>query len=348
MGTVWFWMVAGILVAYIVLDGFDIGAGIIHLLISKTEEDRQFVIRSIGPVWDGNEVWLVAAGGTLYFAFPVLYASAFSGFYLALMTIVWLLIFRGIGVELRMHLKLRVWREFFDGCFAVSSVLLAIFYGAGLANVIRGVPLGHDEYFFLPLWTNWRAGANPGILDWYSLVGGLLALISLALHGALYITIKTQGDLQARARQLAVRLCPRVLLLTIASLPATVLVRRSTLSNYARYPIAFLIPVAILISLIGVFVFSKRNQAHRAFVSSCIYLGCMLAGAAVGLYPAMLPSSANPALDITISKAVSGPYALSVGFVWWSSGIVVAIGYFVLVYWMFRGKVNAANSGYGH
>lgn len=348
MGTVWFWMLAGILVAYIVLDGFDIGAGIIHFVIAKTDEDRQVVIRSIEPVWDGNEVWLVAAGGTLYFAFPVLYASAFSGFYLSLMIIVWLLIFRALGIELRAHSSLRVWREFFDGCFAVSSLLLALFYGVGLANVIRGVPLGDDRYFFLPLWTDWRPGPNPGILDWYSLIGGVLALVSLALHGSLYIAIKTQGELQARARQLAIRLCPVVLLMTIASLAATVFVRPSTLSNYGHYPIAFLIPVTVLISLLSAFAFSKRDQARRAFFSSCIYLGCMLAGAAMGTYPALLPSSTNQVLGITISNAVSGPYALSIGLVWWLFGIAVAIGYFIFVYWMFRGKAGLTGHDYGH
>src|SRR5205814_1112866 len=163
MGFVWFWIVAVMIVAYVVLDGFDLGVGILHFLVARTEQERQLAIRSIGPVWDGNEVWLLAGGGTLYFAFPLLYASAFSGFYLALMIVLWLLIMRGLGVELRMHMEIGVWRAFFDGLFFISSLLLAIFYGAALANVIRGVPLGEDGYFFLPLWTNWRVGPAPGI-----------------------------------------------------------------------------------------------------------------------------------------------------------------------------------------
>ncbi|PYV74377.1 MAG: cytochrome d ubiquinol oxidase subunit II, partial [Acidobacteria bacterium] len=154
MGFVWFWLVAIMIVAYVVLDGFDLGVGILHPFLARTDEDKQLMLRSIGPVWDGNEVWLLAGGGTLYFAFPLLYASAFSGFYLALMIVLWLLIMRGLGVELRMHMEIGVWRSFFDGLFFISSLLLAIFYGAALANVIRGVPLGEDGYFFLPLWTN--------------------------------------------------------------------------------------------------------------------------------------------------------------------------------------------------
>src|SRR5450432_4388545 len=123
MGFVWFWIVAVMLVAYVVLDGFDLGVGILHLLLTRTEDERQITLRSIGPVWDGNEVWLLAGGGTLYVAFPLLYASGFSGFYLPLMIVLWLLILRGIGIELRTHLDSPVWRGFFDGCFALSSIL---------------------------------------------------------------------------------------------------------------------------------------------------------------------------------------------------------------------------------
>src|ERR1700686_4984855 len=185
MGALWFWIVAMMLAAYVILDGFDLGVGIVYLLVAKTEQERQLALRAIGPVWDGNEVWLLAAGGTLYFAFPLVYASAFSGFYLALMIVLWLLILRGISVELRMHINVGVWKSFFDGLFVFSSALLAVFYGAALANVIRGVPLQADGYFFLPLWTNWRIGAQPGILDWYTVIGGMVALVALAVHGAL-------------------------------------------------------------------------------------------------------------------------------------------------------------------
>src|SRR5579884_4562826 len=176
METLWFVLVAIMLVAYVVLDGFDIGAGIVHLLAGRTNLERRLILRSIGPVWDGNEVWLLAAGGTLFFAFPRLYASAFSGFYLPLMIVLWLLMMRGVSIELRNHFHEPLWRTFFDGLFAFSSTVLAIFFGAALANVIRGVPIEHDGYFFLPLWTDWKTGPHPGILDWYTVAGGVLAL----------------------------------------------------------------------------------------------------------------------------------------------------------------------------
>src|ERR1700756_2236112 len=141
METIWFCLVAGMIAAYVMLDGFDIGAGILHLFVARDDAERRMILRSIGPVWDGNEVWLIAGGGTLFFAFPLLYASAFSGFYLPLTIVLWLLIMRGIGIELRTHVASPVWHGLFDGFFALSSALLAIFYGAALANVLRGVPL---------------------------------------------------------------------------------------------------------------------------------------------------------------------------------------------------------------
>src|SRR5258707_600786 len=190
---VWFVLVAVMIIAYVVLDGFDLGAGVLHLLIARTEEERRTVIRTIGSVWDGNEVWLIAGGGTLYFAFPLLYASSFSGFYLPLNIVLWLLVLRGIGIEFRMHIENHVWRSLFDGFFAISSALLAIFFGAALGNVVRGVPLGADHFFFEPLWTNFRTGADTGILDWYTCGAAVLALVALVVHGALYVALKTEG-----------------------------------------------------------------------------------------------------------------------------------------------------------
>src|SRR5664280_2773136 len=223
MGFIWFWLVAVMIVGYVVLDGFDLGVGVLHLFLVRTEAERRAAVRSIGPVWDGNEVWLLAGGGTLYFAFPLLYASAFSGFYLPLMIVLWLLIGRGVSIELRMHMNNVVWRSFFDGLFFLSSALLAIFLGAALANVIRGVPIGPDQYFFLPLWTNWRVGPNPGILDWYTVIGGLVAFIALATHGALYLAMKAPGELEARAQRIGQLAWIALCAITAVSLPATIL-----------------------------------------------------------------------------------------------------------------------------
>ncbi len=347
MGFVWFWIVAVMIAAYVVLDGFDLGVGILSPFLARSEDDRRMLMRSIGPVWDGNEVWLLAGGGTLYFAFPLLYASSFSGFYLPLMIVLWLLIGRGASIELRMHIDDHVWRSFFDGLFFVASALLAIFFGAALANVIRGVPLGPDQYFFLPLWTNWRVGAQPGILDWYTVIGGVVALVALATHGALWLALKAPGELENRARRAAGGLWIVLLLVTFISLPATIAVRPSVLDNYRAHPALFAIPLLVVAMLIGMLSFTKQQRPLAAFLSSCLYLVFMLVGAAAGLYPTLLPSSGDPARDITVANALTGPHSLHVGLVWWTIGLILALGYFITSYRLFRGKVSA-EAGYGH
>lgn len=348
MGFIWFWLTAIMIVGYVVLDGFDLGVGALHLILARTDEERRISLRSIGPVWDGNEVWLLAGGGTLYFAFPLLYASAFSGFYLPLMIVLWLLILRGISVELRSHVEISTWRAFFDGVFSFSSALLIIFYGAALANVIRGVPLSEESYFFLPLWTDWRVGPNPGILDWYTVIGGVVALVALSLHGGLWLATKTTGELQARARKTVMTLWPVLIAVTVVSLIATLSIRPQSLHNYYAFPVAFIIPVGVLVSLCAIFFFIRQGKDLASFFSSCAYLFLMLAGAAFGQYPALLPSISDSSRDITVAKALSGPHTIAVGLVWWGFGMLLAFGYFYLVYKMFRGKVDLNSSGYGH
>jgi cytochrome bd ubiquinol oxidase subunit II len=188
---------------YVVLDGFDLGAGIVHLFVARTEARAAAGAGSIGPVWDGNEVWLLAGGGTLYFAFPALYASSFSGFYLPLMMVLWLLILRGIAIEFRNHIDSLVWQPFWDVVFGGASALLAIFFGAALGNVVRGVPLDRAGEFFLPLWTNFGIGREVGILDWYTALVAVAAFAALTVHGALWVALKTDGELEQRARKVA-------------------------------------------------------------------------------------------------------------------------------------------------
>ncbi len=348
MATLWFWIVAVMLAAYVVLDGFDLGAGILFPFVARTEEERHQVISAIGPVWDGNEVWLLAAGGTLFFAFPLVYASSFSGFYMPLMIVLWLLILRGLAVELRAHFKDAIWRSFFGGLFFFASAMLAIFFGAALANVIRGVPLGADNYFFLALWTNWRTGPNPGILDWYTVIGGVVALLALALHGALYLIVKSEGELRQRARTAAGLLWPLVAVATVLAIPATVVARPDSLQNYHGHPAAFLAPIIVAASLAGIILLLRKGSELGAFLASCTYLIAMLCGAAVGLYPVLLPST-NPAMgSMTIANSIVGPHSLRVGLVWWVIGTMLALMYFGIVYWLFRGKVSQYSDTYGH
>ena len=347
MGFAWFAIISVMLAAYVILDGFDIGAGALHLFLGRNDEERRKIIRSIGPVWDGNEVWLLATGGVLYFVFPQLYASSFSGFYLPLMMVLWLLMLRAIGLEFRTHIDDAVWAHFFDGIFCVGSVLLAIFYGAALGNVVRGLPLGPDHYFFRPLWTNWTVGAHPGVLDWYTVLSGVVVLVALCMHGANYIVVKTDGELNERARKTSLVLTPLLLVLTLVSLFATLAIHPSLLANYRALPIGYAIPLLVFVSLVGVIVFQKARREVLAFVCGGLYLALMLVGAVYSLYPVILPAI-DPQYSLTIENSITASYALQVGLRWWILGIVIALGYFVFLYRMFRGKVTGeGEGGYG-
>ncbi len=262
------------------------------------------------------------------------------------MIVLWLLILRGISIELRNHIDVGVWRALLDGVFGLSSALLTIFFGAALANVLRGVPLQADGYFFLPLWTNWQPGLHPGILDWYTVIGGLLALVALTLHGALWLTIKTSDELEDRARRIVTPLWLVLVALTAVSLAATIAVRPVSLNNYFNYPATFIVPIGVVASLGGIWLFNRKAQPVKAFLSSCLYLFFMLAGACWGLYPTLLPATTGADRDITLSRAISGPHTLAVGLVWWGFGMLLAIGYVVFVYGKFRGKVDLHSDGH--
>ena len=349
MQNLWFLLVAFMLTAYVVLDGFDLGVGALYKVLGRTEEDRAIMRQSIGPVWDANEVWLLAAGGTLYFAFPALYAAAFSGFYLPLMMVLWLLIGRGLGLELRGHIPDPLGQQICDTVFMVSSVLLAIVLGAALGNVVRGVPLDADGYFFLPLWTNFLPGPDPGVLDWYTILCGLVALLALATHGAHYLVLRTGGEMNERACAFAAVGVRTLAVLTVASLAGTVRVRPGILDNFRAHPMGLVIPLAVAASLVTMDRAVRSRHERRAFAASCAYLGAMLAGAAFALFPVLLPSSNDSARSLTVQAAATGSYAMRAALTWWIVGFVLVAGTFRFLYRSFRGKVLAGASDHdGH
>ena len=344
--ALWFWLVALMLAGYVILDGFDLGAGTLHLFLGRSGEERRAVLRSIGPVWDGNEVWLLAAGGTLYFAFPALYASSFSGFYLPLMMVLWLLVLRGISIEFRDHLRTPVWAPFWDVVFCCASGLLALFLGVALGNVVRGVPLDANGWFFEPLWTHFRVGERTGILDWFTLLVGLASLVSLALHGALWVWLKTEGDVASRARRAARLLWPLVLVMAGVVTAITWVVQPIVPRHMAAQPGGFALAALAVAGLGGSLYGLLRDRARLAFLSSSAYLLGMLASVAFGLYPYVLPANSDPAFGLTVYSASAPAAGLRTGLYWWIPGMVVAGAYVVLVYWLFRGKVRA-EGGYG-
>ena len=348
METLWFIIVAFMLTMYVILDGFDLGAGIIHLLVGKTETQRRIILNAIGPVWDGNEVWILAASGTLYFAFPLVYASSFSGFYLPLIIVLWLLILRGLGIEFRHQVHHALWKRFWDSVFSFASILLAIFFGAALGNVVRGVPLNKEGYFFEPLWTTFTVVPESGILDWFTVIMGLVAFFTLTVHGANFVALKTEGEVQTRSRSIAGKSWWGVLITSIAALIATSYIRPEVWLNFSRYPWGYVFPLLGLLGLAGMKFYNGRGRDTLAFLASTAFIAGMLASTAFCLYPTLLPASTDPSYSLTIHNTAAQAYGLSVGLVWWIVGMILAAGYFVYVYRAFRGKVilPADDTGY--
>jgi cytochrome d ubiquinol oxidase subunit II len=330
MAEIWFWLLALVLGVYAVLDGFDFGVGMLHFVIAKNRAERETLLRSIGPVWDGNEVWLVAAGGTLFGAFPALYAAAFSGFYLPLMLVLWLLLFRALGIELRHHIDNLLWQQAWDVAFSLASGLLALFFGAALGNLVRGLPLDEKGDFFEPLWTDFRVGEVTGILDWFTLLVGLTATTTLALHGALWLVLKTDAELRQRAEKLARQLWPAVVALTLLTTLASSAVQPRLLANLARYPLGSILPLLALAGLLGMRWLMPRSAA-RAFVASCAFVLGLVASAAFAIFPHAL-SARVPGRELTIAAAAADAGTLSSMLCWWLPGMLLAGAYSYFIY----------------
>ncbi|HVI38029.1 MAG TPA: cytochrome d ubiquinol oxidase subunit II, partial [Gaiellales bacterium] len=248
MTTAWFCFLAVMVTMYVVLDGFDLGVGALHRPLGKTEEEREQTTASIGPVWNGNEVWLLASGGVLFLAFPAAYASAFSGLYFGLIIVLWLLVGRGLALELRHQIDHPLWETACDTVFALSSGALALVFGVALGNVVRGVPLGPDGYFSLPLFH---------ILNWYALLVGVFGLVVLCAHGASFLALRGSGELAARARRWARRLVWAEAALFVAMIGPTYAVRDEMLTNLLDQPWKLIFPLTATGALVAMVVWQR-------------------------------------------------------------------------------------------
>jgi cytochrome d ubiquinol oxidase subunit II len=344
--VIWFAVVAVMVALYVVLDGFDLGAGIVHFGVGRTEAERRLVLRSIGPVWDGNEVWLLAAGGTLYFAFPALYASSFSGFYLPLMMVLWLLMLRGIAIEFRNQLDNALWRPAWDAVFCAASGLLVIFFGVALGNVVRGVPLSATGDFFLPLWTNLRPGPQPGVLDWYTVLVGIFAMLALTMHGSLWLFYKLEGEMQARAWSIARTSWMAVLAMTALVTWISFSIQPQLGKSYSERPLGLVFPALAGAALVAARVLMSKRHEAGAFLASCLYLIGMLTSVVHGVFPMVLPANSDPQMSLTIHNASAPEYGLRIGLMWFIPGALLASAYFFFLYRMFAGKVSAREDGH--
>ncbi|MBP6716940.1 MAG: cytochrome d ubiquinol oxidase subunit II [Acidobacteria bacterium] len=347
METLWFAIAAVAIATYVVLDGFDFGAGILHLFVARTDTQRRQVLAAIGPFWDGNEVWLLATGGVLFLAFPKVLASGLSGFYFAIMLVLWVLILRGISIEFRSHVEDTMWRAFWDVIFAVASTLAPVLFGAALGNLLRGVPLDDQGWFGLSLFESFSPFGALGTLDWYTVLAGVLALAAIAHHGALFLAWKTDGDVHARSISAATRLFPLVIVLWLTATIATIIVAPDVYAAWKTRPLAWLLTAVFAVGLLSTAISRRQHRDLAAFLGSCVFLLGALAATAASVFPVMLRSSVDPSRSLTAFNAASSPHALAAGLWWWPVGAALAVGYFTLLFHLHRGKAQAAD-GHGY
>jgi cytochrome bd ubiquinol oxidase subunit II len=260
--------------------------------------------------------------------------------------VLWLLMIRGLSIELRGHIENPLWASFWDAMFFIGSALLAIFYGAALGNVVRGVPINEDGYFFQPLWTDFSPfSENPGILDWYTVLIGLLALTTLVVHGANFVAVKTENELNARSRGISRLFTFATAGLTLLATPATFWVSPEMLASFNERPYGYILPLVAIAGLLGMIYSNTRRRDRAAFLSSSAYIVGMLTSTVFAVYPNVLPA-VDPENSLTIQNASASQYGMTVGLIWWSIGMVLAAIYFIIIYRLFRGKVRLEDEGY--
>ncbi|MGB2760451.1 MAG: cytochrome d ubiquinol oxidase subunit II [Maribacter stanieri] len=357
METFWFIAIAIVLAVFFILDGYDFGTGIIHLFFAKTEKDKEVIAKSAGLFWDSNEVWLVAAGGLLFMAFPTFYASVFSGFYLPLIIVLWLIIFRAIGLEFRGQFHFQMWKDIWAKSFGVSSLLLALFFGIALGNVVRGVNLGGVEdgvsvyeghYFFLPLWNSSFSplSDHPGIIDWFTIIIGLISVVTLAIHGANWIILKTNSSINGNLKNIIFKLNIALAALTIFSLVVWQVVNPNSLDNFMEKPYLMIFPLIYLTGLIGLFFIKKlKKEIHGFTLSTLLILGGITSSLA-SMFPVILPSVNSVNEPLTIYNTAASNYGLSVALTWGFIGFILLIIYFIVQKRLMGGKID--HMDYGH
>ncbi len=320
--TVWFILIAILWTGYFVLEGFDFGVGILLPFLGRDDTERRALINTVGPVWDGNEVWLLTAGGATFAAFPLWYASLFSGFYLALLLILVALILRGVSFEFRSKVDTRRWRANWDRIIFVGSALPALLWGVAFANIVRGVPLNAAHVYTGNLLT---------LLNPYGLLGGLATLTLFALHGSIFLSLKTTGDLRARARQAAWRIA----LVTVPIAAAFLLASQIAHGRLATDITAALAAVTLLAAVVAI----TRGREGWAFLGTAVTLALAVATLFGDLWPNVLPSTTSAAYSLTVHNAASGHYTLTV--MTWVAVIFtpIVLGYQGWTYWVFRKRL---------
>jgi cytochrome bd ubiquinol oxidase subunit II len=347
MVELWFALLCFMLIVFVVLDGWDIGAGALHLIVARTDAERREVIAAIGPLWSWHEVWLVAAGGTFVLAFPTIMAAAFSGFYLALWMVLWSFILRGISIEVGGHIHDRMWQAGWDVVFAVSNVLLAVLFGAALGNVLRGVPIDATGKFSMALFTDFGVHGQVGILDWYTLSVAVFATLLLAAHGATYLRFKTQGPVHARSTRWARGLWALTAALFVVITVQTEFVNPDLFRAMAARPMAWAALALIAASFWALWTGLRSSNELRAFAGSCAVIVGLLSAAAISMFPVILRSTLAAGHSMTAYSGATSGRGLLVALIWWPIAFVLAVAYFVVIMRSYRGKVRPADDTQG-
>lgn len=331
LNTVWFLLVGILIVGYAILDGFDLGIGSLYYLLGKTEEEKGILLNSVGPFWDGNEVWLLTGGGALFAAFPLVYASVFSGFYLAMMLVLFGLILRAVAIEYRNKSDQPVWRKRFDLLFFLGSFLPALLFGVAIGNVAKGLPL--DSAF------NYTGGFF-GLLNPYALLLGLLGLSAFLMQGTTYALLKTEGTVQKRAKSLFPEIWLFFIGLYALSSVLSYVVTPALFNNYWQHPVLFVVPMLVVIGIILMPRAVKSAKYGVAFLGSSLAMAGMILTLAVGMFPNLVPAT-EPSHSLTIYNASSSHLTLETMLIIALLGVPIMLFYTIYVYRVFRGKVTA-------
>jgi cytochrome bd ubiquinol oxidase subunit II len=337
LNVVWFILFGIIVAGYLILDGFDLGCGILHPFIARNDIERRSVLNSIGPVWDGNEVWLVLLGGALFAAFPFVYASLFSGLYVAFMLVLLCLILRAVAIEFRSQRASPRWRTLWDYVFFLASLLLALLLGVALGNVILGLPV------------NAHGDISIGILQIlspFALLVGVTTIFMFAMHGAIYLTMKTDGDLNQRVHRWLPRLMTAFFVLNTLVVLGTLLLQLQVTKRYLNQIWPIILPALALGALIASWYLVQHGRAFPGFVASAAVIALLIGSVAAGIYPNLLLSTISPSYNLTIFNAASGPNTLTVMLIFAIIGMPIVLLYTAGVYYIFQGKVRLEHDSY--
>lgn len=336
LNIVWFLLIGVLIIGYAILDGFDLGVGVMHLFL-KSEDEKRIAMNAIGPVWDGNEVWLITAGGALFAAFPVVYATVFSGFYIAFMLLLTALIFRAVSFEFRGKVESDVWRKFWDWAFGLGSLIPALLFGVAFGNILEGIPI--DKGFIF-------TGSFLGLLNPYALLVGITGLALFILHGILYLSLKSEGALKERMVKYVNRTWLAFLILYFLSTIFSIFSFSFLFNDIFSNPLFWILLILLLASIIYIPISSKARKMFYAFLSSSVMILSIIGLAAISLFPRLVPSNINLDYSLTIYNSCSSERTLFTMLIIAIIGIPIVLVYTFFIYRVFKGKTVISKESY--